>query len=114
MHVPERGCALASGLMLETPVSIKRGWFDGGIVAVPLGVLEGFHMSGVGGGIGHAFPRAMLCTYMSCADLPKGQWFGHSCAHGEGPHWIKVAMTRLSNKAIYSKLLAMAEAEKER
>jgi hypothetical protein len=46
---------------------------------------------------------------MSCAAAPWAALFGHSCAHGEGPHDILVCITRSGNPRGYQNLRRFAE-----
>ena len=61
-------------------------------------------MSDMSGGVQARASRPFLHAYISCAMLGD-QEFGHSCAHGLGPHEIKVCIVESDNKPeLYTRL----------
>ena len=47
--------------------------------------------------------RARLSIYVSCDAMIGGE-LGHSCLLGEGPHCIKVCVTKKMNNALWNKI----------
>jgi len=88
-------------------VLIKRQWNDWRCAEVPFEKIEGFHWSATSGGVRARAPQPFIHGYVSCADIT-GE-FGHSCRHGQGPHCIKVCITRKDNtEEVWAALVALA------
>lgn len=81
----------------EEAVWVRRQWNDWREAAYPLSAIEDLHWSDLSGGARSRAPRPFLHGYVWCDGMLEGD-LGHSCAHGAGPHRIKVCITRKSNK----------------
>ena len=91
-------------------VAVCRHPGDGQYIAVPFTALEDFHFRSVSGGIGRRTGRLFLYARMWCDSIPKDAAFGHSCAHGPGPHSILVCITQVANpRHLYLRLRTFAE-----
>jgi hypothetical protein len=57
-------------------------------------------------------PRAYIHGYVWCNEIVlNGSEFGHSCVHGEAPHYIKVVAFKKDNTAdVYAALVRAADA----
>ena len=94
----------------EPMVTVSRQWNDWRRIAVPVWALSGFHINQWSGGVGAQAPYAGVYAYMSCADIPAGEEFAHSCQHGVGPHRIRVYVSRKYNPpGLYRRLRQAAE-----
>jgi hypothetical protein len=86
-------------------VKVRRQYNDFQIATYRLENLEGLHWSDVSGGVQARANRAYLSGYVWCDGAIDGA-VAHSCAHGEGPHRIKVCVVKKDNpKAIYAIVL---------
>jgi hypothetical protein len=76
-------------------VKIRRQWNDWRIAEADLSDISNLHWDNVSGGVYARCPRNFIHGYISCdsyiGDLP------HSCAHGKGPHSIKVCIVKKDN-----------------
>jgi hypothetical protein len=89
-------------------VYVRRQWNDWRIGGVRKADLQGLHWDDVSGGIGRRSPRTMLYGYVWCDRVVEGE-VAHSCAHGRGPHEIKVCVCKKDNsRALYRELEAQA------
>jgi hypothetical protein len=77
-------------------VRVRRQWNDWREANVPLSVIECLHWANKSGGVRAAAPQYFLHGYIWC-DALEGAEFGHSCAHGRGPHRIKICITKKGN-----------------
>lgn len=71
-------------------VTVSRHPRDRRTVTVDDAVLSGWHVTRRTGGLHLGTGGPKLAAYMSCAEIPAGVPFGHSCRHGRPPHRIKV------------------------
>jgi hypothetical protein len=93
----------------STVIKVCRQPGHPGIASVLLESLCDFHVREMSGGVGARFSRPMLCARIWCNKIPDLESFGHSCAHGPGPHEIVVCLTKANNRrAVYDRLLASA------
>jgi hypothetical protein len=76
-------------------VYIRRQVRDWRIGYVSKTEIDGLHWDRVSGGVRVMSPQPFIHGYVSC-DRIRGD-FGHSCLHGEGPHRIKVLLTKKDN-----------------
>ena len=60
------------------------------------------------GGATSVAPREFLHANMSCAVIPDGAYFGHSCQHRPPPHIIKVCIVKSDNRRIFPTLAGLA------
>jgi hypothetical protein len=94
-----------TNLSSEPTVTVRRQWNDHNIATYRLVDLSGLHMSNVSGGVGVRANRSYLCGYVACDAALEGA-VSHSCAHGEGPHTIKVCVVKKDNSpAVYQLLM---------
>ena len=88
-------------------VYVRRDWNDRGLGRVRWADLHDPRWDTVSGGAQVENPLPLLHAYVWC-DKVRGK-IGHSCAHGPGPHNIKVCMLRDDNsRRIWRRLLALA------
>ena len=87
-------------------VYVRRDWNDRGLGRVRWADLHDPRWDTVSGGAQVENPLPLLHAYVWC-DKVRGK-IGHSCAHGPGPHNIKVCMLRDDNsRRIWRRLLAL-------
>ena len=73
--------------------------------------IDGLHWGDVSGGINQRSPRAFLMGYVWCDGMLEGE-LAHSCAHGRGPHKIKICILKKNNSPeVFVELSVRAEAE---
>ena len=88
-------------------VYVRRDWNDRGVGRVRWSDLHDPRWDTVSGGAQVENPLPLLHAYVWC-DKVRGK-IGHSCAHGPGPHNIKVCMLRDDNsRRIWRRLLDLA------
>ncbi len=88
-------------------VYVRRDWNDRGVGRVRWSDLHDPRWDTVSGGAQVENPLPLLHAYVWC-DKVRGK-IGHSCAHGPGPHNIKVCMLRDDNsRRIWRRLLNLA------
>jgi hypothetical protein len=76
-------------------VNVRRQWNDWRTAVVELSALSGLHWDNYSGGVNARTPRPFIHGYIMC-DEYEGD-LAHSCAHGMGPHEIKVCITKTDN-----------------
>lgn len=74
---------------------IRRQWNDWRIAKVSFDNLEDPHWDTFSGGVFQEAPQPFIHGYVWCCDV-QGE-IAHSCAHGEGPHRIKVCVVKKDN-----------------
>ena len=88
-------------------VYVRRDWNDRGVGRVRWSDLHDPRWDTVSGGAQVENPLPLIHAYVWC-DKVRGK-IGHSCAHGPGPHNIKVCMLRDdNNRRIWRLLLNLA------
>jgi hypothetical protein len=88
-------------------VKIRRQWNSWQIAEVDLEDLDGLRWSNMSGGVRARAPQFFVHGYTSCASISGD--IAHSCAHGEGPHSIKVCIVKKDQSAdVWRKILAIA------
>ena len=88
----------------RSTVYVRRDWNDRGMGRVRWADLHDPRWDTVSGGAQVENPLPLLHGYVWC-DKVRGK-IGHSCAHGPGPHNIKVCMLRGDNSnRIWRRLL---------
>jgi hypothetical protein len=92
-------------------VVVRRQWNDWRDARVPLSALDGVHWDNESGGIYAIAPQYFLHGYISCHALGD-QEFAHSCAHGSGPHRIKVCIIKKNNEPEVFAVLAAEAGER--
>ena len=91
----------------RSTVYVRRDWNDRGMGRVRWADLHDPLWDTVSGGAQVENPLPLLYGYVWC-DKVRGK-IGHSCAHGPGPHNIKVCILREDNsKRIWRRLLDLA------
>jgi hypothetical protein len=78
-------------------VRIRRQWNDWRIASAPIDRLSGLRWDKVPGDVRAPAPQFFIHGYVACTDVV-GE-IAHSCAHGEGPHSIKVSVVKKDNDA---------------
>ena len=81
-------------------VWVCRQWNDYREASYHLSDVQDFHWSRVSGGVQAPAPRAFVHAYFMCDAMIEGE-LAHACRHGEGPHRIKVCITKSSNREIW-------------
>jgi hypothetical protein len=93
----------------ETLITVRRQPGHPGAAVVSLKALRDFHLREVSGGVRRNLGRPALFASLSCDDIPENNRpsFGHSCAHGPGPHEILVCINKSDNPpTVFGSLLA--------
>ena len=91
----------------RSDVYVRRDWDDRGLGRVRWSDLNSPRWDTTSGGTQVECPLPLLRGYVWC-DKVRGK-IGHSCAHGPGPHNIKVCMLREDNSGrIWRRLLVLA------
>jgi hypothetical protein len=107
----ERVKALARGNAAMDPrfhVVVRRQWNDWRTAKYLIEDVEEPHWDSTSGGVQARSPRAFIHGYVRCNAMLEGE-LAHSCAHGEGPHRIKVCVTKGDNDpTVYAQLLGKA------
>jgi len=87
-------------------VYVRRDWNDRGLGRVRWVDLHAPRWDAISGGAQVENPLPLLHAYVWC-DKVRGN-IGHFCAHGAGPHSIKVCMLREDNsRRIWGRLLEL-------
>ena len=76
-------------------VNIRRQWNDYRIAEVDISDLSNLHWDDISGGVRARTPRPFIHGYMPC-DSYNGD-LADWCAHGRGPHSIKVCVIEKDN-----------------
>ena len=93
--------------LVRSSVYVRRDWNDRGMGRVRWSDLHDPRWDTMSGGAQVENPLPLLHGYVWC-DKVRGK-IGHSCAHGPGPHNIKVCMLREDNSnRIWRRLLDLA------
>lgn len=87
-------------------VWVRRQWNDYRDAAYHIDDVSGWRWSDVSGGVNAPAPRPFIQAYALCNAMISGE-LAHSCSHGEGPHRIKVCVTKKMNKKIGRKSRAV-------
>ena len=87
---------------MQSRVKIKRQWNDWRIANAALCDLSDLHWDRYSGGVKAPCPQYFIHAYVMC-DRYEGD-LAHSCVHGQGPHSIKVCITKIDNPSIFSML----------
>jgi hypothetical protein len=83
--------------MSEDLLRVRRQWNDCAIGTVKLESFGGAHWDVVSGGVRQVAIRPFIHGYVWCNEIIDGA-VSHSCAHGAGPHRIKVCVTKTDNE----------------
>ncbi|PKB81691.1 MAG: hypothetical protein DSY78_14545 [Chloroflexi bacterium] len=90
----------------RSDVYVRRDWDDRGLGRVRWPDLHDPRWDTMSGGAQVENPLPLIHAYVWC-DKVRGR-IGHSCAHGAGPHNIKVCMLREDNtRRVWGRLLAL-------
>lgn len=88
------------------PVRVRRDWNDHRIGTVKWSELRDPRWDTISGGEQNPTPQPFIHGYVWC-DLVQGN-IAHSCAHGPGPHNIKVCLVKKDNsREVWSRLSAI-------
>jgi hypothetical protein len=92
----------------EPVVWVRRQWNSGFSALYRLAHVDGVHWDTVSGGVQAPTPQPFMHGYVWCDGMLEGE-VEHSCAHGPGPHRIKVCVVKKDNTAaVIAQLLAVA------
>lgn len=80
----------------DETVIVRRHWNDFRKAKVLRRNLAGLRMDQISGGVNTCSPHPMVYGYMYCNQILEGE-LAHSCAHGPGPHEIKVVVVGVDN-----------------
>jgi len=90
----------------RSDVYVRRDWDDRGLGRIRWPDLHDPRWDTMSGGAQVENPLPLIHAYVWC-DKVRGR-IGHSCAHGAGPHNIKVCMLREDNtRRVWGRLLAL-------
>ena len=90
----------------RSDVYVRRDWDDRGLGRVRWPDLHDPRWDTMSGGAQVENPLPLIHAYVWC-DKVRGR-IGHSCAHGAGPHNIKVCMLREDTpRRVWGRLLAL-------
>ncbi len=93
-------------LLGSSHVYVRRDWDGSGLGRVRWSDLHDPRWDTMSGGAQVENPLPLIHAYVWC-DKVRGR-IGHSCAHGAGPHNIKVCMLREDNtRRVWGRLLAL-------
>jgi hypothetical protein len=87
-------------------ISIRRQWNNWQIAEIPFEKIGELHWSDVSGGVNATAPQKFVHGYVYCHEIVGD--IAHSCAHGEGPHRIKVVVLKRDNEDQWSEVLKLA------
>jgi hypothetical protein len=88
-------------------ITVRRQWNDWRMATYRLDDVAELHWSAVSGGVQAVAPKPFIHGYVQCDRMLAGE-LAHSCRHGEGPHRIKVCVTKKGNEGVWKKLLQRA------
>lgn len=92
----------------EEIVWVRRQPGDYRMAKYKVSDIKKLHWSDISGGVKAQLDQNYLCCYVRCDELIDGN-IAHSCAHGEGPHRIKVCVIKSDNsELLYKKLAELA------
>jgi len=94
-------------------VWVRRQFDDWRHAAYRMGDLGGLHWSNMSGGLQQRANRQYLHAYVWCNGMIAGA-LAHSCRHGQGPHRIKVCITKVDNKKTWKEIERAAPARPRR
>jgi len=92
-------------------VWVRRQFDDGRHAAYRMDDLSGLHWSSVSGGLQRRANREYLHAYVRCDGMIAGA-LAHSCRHGQGPHRIKVCITKVDNNKNWQEIARAAPARR--
>ena len=85
-------------------VKVRRQWNDYRIAIFDIDKVTGLHWDNESGGVHATAPQYFVHGYVMCNAMISGE-LAHSCSHGEGPHRIKVCLTKKGNEAIWPEIM---------
>ena len=91
-------------------IKIRRHWNDWRIAEIEYSKISDLHWDNISGGIAAPAPQYFIHGYIWC-DSYDGD-LAHSCRHGEGPHRIKVCITKTDNDPSVFKKIKLIVGEK--
>jgi hypothetical protein len=88
-------------------IQVRRQWNRGRRIATyRLRDISELRWGRLSGGLRHRTPQPFVHGYVMC-DAMIGGRLAHSCAHGPGPHRIKVCLVRKGNESVWKHVLAI-------
>lgn len=92
---------------------VRRQWNDYRTAKYRLDAIEGVHWDSISGGVNAVAIRPFLHAYVWCDAMLEGE-LAHSCAHGKGPHRIKVCIVKKDNDPdVFAQLVAQSGSQPE-
>lgn len=89
-------------------VRVRRQWNDWREAEYRFEDVSGLHWDVESGGINQMAPQPFIHGYVMCDGMLSGE-LAHSCAHGRGPHRIKVCVVKKANTPeVFNRLLEEA------
>jgi hypothetical protein len=79
----------------NTKIKIRRQWNDWRITEIEYSKISDLHWNNTSGGVGAPAPQYFIHAYIWCNSYVGD--LAHSCSHGEGPHRIKICITKTDN-----------------
>ena len=79
----------------NTKIKIRRQWNDWRIAEVEFSKISHLHWDNISGGVAAHAPQYFIHGYVWCDSYDDD--LAHSCKHGEGPHRIKICITKIDN-----------------
>ena len=93
-------------MRIEDEVNIRRQWNNWRIASVDFSKLHDLHWDWTSGGVRAPSPQPFIHAFVMCDEI-EGE-IAHSCAHGKGPHSIKVVIVKKDNTPeMWAKLLSI-------
>jgi hypothetical protein len=85
-------------------IGVRRQWNDYRIAWYRLSDISELHWDNLSGGVYAPAPQPFVHGYVWCDGKISGE-LAHSCRHGEGPHSIKVCLTKKGNEESWAEVL---------
>jgi len=99
--------AAALAAELGPVVWVRRQFDHHKHAAYRLADVDGWHWSGISGGVRHRANRDYLHGYVWCDGMIAGK-LAHTCRHGPPPHRIKVCVTKKGNEKFWREIEEVA------
>jgi hypothetical protein len=101
--------------MADNPivVSVRRWWNSRKIATYRFSEISGLYWDNMSGGVDAVASQYFVYGYVWCDRMISGE-LSHSCRHGEGPHRIKVCLTKTENELVWSEITKIVGAKPSR
>jgi hypothetical protein len=98
----------------DVVIKVRRQWNRGRRIATyRLRDISELRWGRMSGGLRHRTPQLFVHGYVMCDAMIAGT-LAHSCAHGPGPHRIKVCLVRKGNESVWKDVLAIVGGRPDR